>query len=80
MTARARRVVRAGASALMWAGGAAPLLACPVCFRFESGPVTDGLQLAVLVLIGVTVGVLSGFGVFVWRFVRRARALDGGAE
>jgi len=64
----------------MWAGGGAPLLACPVCFRFESGPVTDGLQLAVLVLIGVIVSVLSGFGVFVWGFVRRARALDGGAE
>jgi hypothetical protein len=65
---------------LLWASAGPPLLACPVCFRFESGPVTDGLRLAVLVLIGVTACVLAGFGVFAIRFVRRARALEGDAS
>jgi len=52
--------------------GAAPLLACPVCFQVEQGPVTDGIRAAVLVLVGVTVVVLAGFVRFVVRFARRA--------
>lgn len=48
-------------------------LACPVCFQVEEGPVTAGVQAAVLVLMGVTTGVLSGFGMFIARFVRRSR-------
>jgi len=47
--------------------------ACPICFQFEQGPVTAGMRGAVLVLMGVTVGVLAGFAVFITRFVRRAR-------
>jgi hypothetical protein len=50
--------------------------ACPVCFRMEEGPVTDGVFAAVLVLLGVTGSVLVGFGVFIHGFVRRLRA-DG---
>lgn len=49
--------------------------ACPVCFQVEAGPVTTGVQAAVLVLVGVTTGVLSGFGLFIARFVRRARRM-----
>lgn len=47
--------------------------ACPVCFQVEENEVTRGVQAAVLVLVGVTSGVLSGFGVFIARFVRRSR-------
>ncbi|HEY6357424.1 MAG TPA: hypothetical protein VIX35_04230 [Vicinamibacterales bacterium] len=53
--------------------GATPLFACPICFQVEEGPVTAGVRAAVVVLIGVTVGVLAGFGVFVARFVARER-------
>ena len=49
---------------------------CPVCFRMDQGPVTDGVIAAVLVLLGVTTSVLAGFGVFIRGFVRRLRA-DG---
>jgi heme/copper-type cytochrome/quinol oxidase subunit 2 len=48
------------------------LHACPVCFRIEEGPTTAGVYAAVLVLVGVTTGVLGGFAAFIVRFVRRA--------
>ena len=57
-----------------------PLLACPICFQVEEGPVTAGVRAAVVVLIGVTLGVLAGFGVFVARFVARANAVRPGSE
>ena len=51
----------------------APLWACPICFQFEQGPVTAGMRVAIFVLMGVTASVLTGFGMFIRRFVRRAR-------
>jgi hypothetical protein len=51
----------------------AALEACPICFQFEQGPVTAGMRGAVIVLMGVTAGVLTGFAMFIARFVRRAR-------
>jgi hypothetical protein len=49
-----------------------PLFACPVCFQVEQSPATDGLQAAVLVLMGVTAAVLSGLATFIFRFARRS--------
>jgi len=72
MTRSHRRFV-AACAAVAWIGAPAALAACPVCFGVEAGPVTDGVRAAVLVLIGVTTGVLAGFGVFIARFVRRSR-------
>jgi hypothetical protein len=48
------------------------LFACPVCFQVEQSATTDGLRAAVLVLVAVTSGVLTGFGLFVFRFIRRS--------
>lgn len=48
-----------------------PLIACAVCFQVDPNATTDGVRAAVLVLVGVTVAVLSGFGVFIVNFVRR---------
>jgi uncharacterized membrane protein AbrB (regulator of aidB expression) len=73
--ASTRRLVAAVVTA--WLLGGASALACPVCFRFEESPVTDGIKAAGLVLVGVTAGVLTGFGVFAVRFVRRARLGTG---
>jgi hypothetical protein len=47
--------------------------ACPVCFQVEDSAAAQGVRAAVLVLVGVTVTVLSGFGAFVWRFWRRSQ-------
>jgi hypothetical protein len=76
MTRAWRRRILGALIAMFWATAGASALACPVCFRVEEGPVTDGVRAAVLVLVGVTVGVLSGFGVFIVRFVRRAAVED----
>jgi hypothetical protein len=46
-------------------------LACPVCFRVEENATTDGVQVAVLVLIGVTAVVLGAVARFVAGFVKR---------
>ena len=59
--------------ALLWIVADASLLACPICFQVDEGPVTSGIRAAVAVLGGVTVAVLSGFGLFAVRFVRRSR-------
>jgi hypothetical protein len=57
--------------ALLLFAADATLHACPICFQVEENATTDGVQLAVLVLLGVTTGVLGGFGAFIVRFVRR---------
>jgi hypothetical protein len=67
---------RALATGTLWAAGAGHLLACPICFQVEDGPVSTGVHLAVVVLIGVTGAVLAGFGAFIARFVSRASALE----
>jgi hypothetical protein len=60
-----------------WMCRGAALFACPVCYRIDDGPTSAGIRAAVVVLIGVTGAVLSGFGMFVARYVRRSRATNG---
>lgn len=50
------------------------VLACPVCFRMEDGPMASGVRAAVLVLVGVTSIVLVPCAVFIAGFARRASA------
>jgi hypothetical protein len=68
-----RRARQTFATLLIWAAFGATAWACPVCFRMEEGPVTDGVRAAIVVLIGVTTSVLAGFAVFIRGFVRRER-------
>jgi len=65
------RVVRA-MLAIAGALVPAPLLACPVCFGAGDGPMGAGLNAGVMVLLGVTAVVLSGFAAGIVAFVRRA--------
>ena len=75
MTTRWRRGVSLAGGGRSGPRPASTALACPVCFQHRrQGPSTSGVRAAVVVLIGVTVGVLAGFGVFIARFVRRAAA------
>ena len=48
-------------------------LACPVCFRVEENATTHGVQVAVLVLVGVTAVVLGAFARFIVGFAKRER-------
>ena len=51
----------------IWIGGSDALRACPVCFRLDDGPTAAGVRMAVAVLLGVTLTVLAGAGLFVVR-------------
>ena len=68
---------RAAAYSLMLvllAAGAAS--ACPVCVGDKDSPMTAGMNTAILVMLGIVGGVLSGFiafFIFMWRRLRRQR-------
>ena len=64
--------------ALAAAGSLLPTAAaaCQSCYGSSSCPVIDGMNLAVLVMIGITGGVCSGIIAFAVRIVRRERGDD----
>jgi hypothetical protein len=61
------------AVAMFLAAGTA--LSCPVCYGSQDSPSTQGVTAAILSLLGVTGGVLTGFGSLFLRIRKRARAL-----
>jgi hypothetical protein len=56
------------------------VLACPVCFGALDGPLADGANKAILVLLGITMSVLAAFAAFFIYLVRRARAFEAAAD
>ena len=62
-----------GLAALALANAPEPALACPVCFGMLEGPLADGTNKAILVLLGITGCVLTGFATFFIYLIRRAR-------
>ena len=56
------------------------ILACPVCFGASDAPAAQGMNMAILVLLGVTGGVLAGFIAFIVYLARRARLYREGGE
>ena len=49
--------------------------ACPVCFGNGSGPMIDGVNNGLWVLLGILAVVQAGFVALFWSFWRRAKAL-----
>ncbi|HEX5475147.1 MAG TPA: hypothetical protein VFX12_10835 [Vicinamibacterales bacterium] len=47
--------------------------ACPVCLGAAQGPTIDAARIGVLVMLGITVGVLCAFAMFFRRVARAAR-------
>ncbi len=47
--------------------------ACATCFGDPNSPMTRGMNLAILTLLGITGFVLSGFAALIVALVRRAR-------
>jgi hypothetical protein len=72
--------VRAASTAIAWTVGGRAVLACPICFQMEGGPVVDGVRAAVLVLIAVTTSVLVGFTAFAARLAHRQNPNPGASE
>jgi hypothetical protein len=54
-------------------------LACPVCFGQNDSPLASGMNLGIIVMLGVTLGVLAAFASFMIHLMRRARAAAGAA-
>jgi hypothetical protein len=53
------------------------ILACTVCMGNASGPMKDGVNLAILALLGITAGVLGGFVAFFFHLLKRSRMAFG---
>ena len=49
--------------------------ACPVCFGNGSGPMADGVNNGIWVLLGILAFVQIGFVALFWSFWRRAKAI-----
>ena len=49
------------------------MIACAVCFGAADGPMLDAARLGVLVMVGVTCGMLGAFAAFFVRVRRRAK-------
>jgi hypothetical protein len=69
-------VLRAVTTSFIWSALGASAWACPVCFRMDDGPVSDGVRAAIVVLMGVTTTVLAGFAVFIRGFMQRERTAE----
>ena len=52
-------------------------LACPICFGDPDSPAVQGATWAVVTLLGVTGGVLSGFVGFIFHLMKRSRQALG---
>ena len=74
----ARRSLRVAAlCVLSFLGGRADALACPVCFGNGTGPMAEGVNMAILALLGITAGVLGGFVAFFFHLLKRSRLAFG---
>ena len=51
-----------------------PLVACTICFANAESPLLDAARLGVLMMAGVTSGILIAFGCWVRRLVRLSEA------
>ena len=49
------------------------LLACAACYGASDAPMTKGMNMAILTLLGVTVLVLGGVGGMIFHLAKRAR-------
>lgn len=66
-----RRVVTTAAAVLI--GGSSSVLACPACFGAEETSMLEGTQAGILVLLGITLAVQSGFVGFFFYLRKRAK-------
>jgi hypothetical protein len=53
-----------------------PAFACPVCFGAADSPAVDGMRMAIIALLAITVTVLGSFAAFFVYLMRRARTLE----
>jgi len=54
----------------------ATVTACPTCYGAPGSPMTDGMNMAILSLLGITGGVLSGVVAFFLHMRRRSMTIN----
>ena len=70
-----KRVLLAFAALCLAAALPAALPACPVCYGAADSPMTQGMNMGILSLLGITGTMLAGIGTLLLRFRKRlARA------
>ena len=69
---------RAITTLVIWIALGASAWACPVCFRMDDGPVSDGVRAAVVVLMGVSRGGIAGLAPMLVRLIPGFRSAAGG--
>ena len=66
-----------GVAAAMLLALPRPSVACPVCFGDPSSPMAIGASWGILLLLGVTLGMLAAFASFFLYLVKRSRTALG---
>lgn len=61
-------------------GTSTDAVACPVCFGQSDGPMAQGVNLAILALLGITVAMLASFAAFFVYLARRAKLARQGSD
>ena len=56
------------------------LLACSVCFGQSDSPMAKGMNMGILVMLGIIGSVLVGFATFFVYLIRRARLFDAAEQ
>lgn len=74
-----RRAAACAALALLWLTGPTWAWACEMCWGARlDNPITQGIGMAMLLLIGMTGIVGGGIGAFFYNMKRRSRLLEPG--
>ncbi len=76
MLTRAWRTLAILGAALLVADGSAAW-ACPVCFGAADSPMTQGMNMAIALMLGILACVATGFAMFFVRLCKLSRANAG---
>ncbi len=76
MLTRAWRTLAILGAALLVADGSAAW-ACPVCFGAADSPMTQGMNMAIALMLGILACVATGFAMFFVRLFKLSRANAG---
>ena len=75
-----KRLSRAVATLCLAAALPSTLLACPVCFGAADSPMTQGMNMGILSLLGITGTMLAGIATLLLRFRKRLARVKAAQE
>ena len=75
-----KRLSHAVATLCLTAALPSTLLACPVCFGAADSPMTQGMNMGILSLLGITGTMLAGIATLLLRFRKRLARVQAAQE